>query len=351
MGEGDGGPRRSKRARRAAPGAGDGDGLQRLVDAVAGGSGAGGARGGGVVVFSGAGLSVPSGMPTFVKSGGAYDRAARAMGLSPSEPGWKAFSYATYQKHPVEMAAFLADVWRQARGAEPSGAHVGLAELARGGHVRRHYTMNIDGLSLRAGERQLRLAGAGEGGEGVGEGTLYELHGSVRRVYCPECRTGRELTGRDAAEFSGRRGVRCGACGGGLRFGVVLYGDADAEGLSPASVFETMGECAGWRGAQTSGAAERRGPTGRLSAPPRRRRPRRAGHEGSRRCPVGRGELRAERVVRVLPEGVPGLLPARTPPRPGEPGPGRTVQPRHGRPRGGGRGSSDPARPAGRHCG
>lgn len=125
------------------------------------------------------------------------------MGIAPGK-GWKSFCYQTYMKHPLvtsrhtsiaaegkacvfvswhcagvqrrcrppyrpgvaayqcgacvqEMTAFLAKMWRKALGAAPCAAHVALRRLAVRGVVLRHYTMNVDGLSLLAGELPFRL--------------------------------------------------------------------------------------------------------------------------------------------------------------------------------------------------
>jgi NAD-dependent deacetylase len=117
-----------------------------------------------VAVLTGAGISKPSGIPTF----------RDAEGL------WKEFNpleYATpeaYAKDPEKVWAWYA--WRIAkvREARPNPAHQALAELERrllerGGEFLL-VTQNVDGLHARAGSRN-----------------LVELHGNILRARCEAC--------------------------------------------------------------------------------------------------------------------------------------------------------------------
>ena len=93
---------------------------------------------------------------------------------------------------------------------KPNKAHLKLAELERAGKLSAVVTQNIDGLHQAAGSRR-----------------VYELHGSVLRNYCRNCRK------FYSAEFiKNSTGVPTCECGGIIKPDVVLY----EEGLSDSVV-------------------------------------------------------------------------------------------------------------------
>ena len=49
------------------------------------------------------------------------------------------------------MQAFFADIYAEAAKAAPGSGHWAISGMAGAGQLRRHYTMNIDGLSEAAG--------------------------------------------------------------------------------------------------------------------------------------------------------------------------------------------------------
>ncbi len=117
-----------------------------------------------VAVLTGAGISKPSGIPTF----------RDAEGL------WKNFNpleYATpeaYARDPGKVWAWYAERLARVRQAEPNPAHRALARLeaqvkARGGSFLLA-TQNVDGLHQRAGSQE-----------------VVELHGSLHRARCEAC--------------------------------------------------------------------------------------------------------------------------------------------------------------------
>ncbi len=93
-------------------------------------------------------------------------------------------------------------------------AHRRLAELEQSGRLRAVITQNIDGLHQAAGSRQ-----------------VLELHGSVHRNHCVNCRACYDL------DFILRsEGVpRCPVCGGVVKPDVVLYGEPLDEKVLRAS--------------------------------------------------------------------------------------------------------------------
>lgn len=179
-----------------------------------------------VVVFTGAGASAESGIPTFRDA---------LIGL------WERFD-------PAQLAtseAFRADPalcwgwyeWRRHKvlQAQPNGAHLAIAELARYVHTLIVVTQNVDDLHERAGSSE-----------------VIHLHGSLHSPRCIDC--GQPYTlplTSDALPEDGSRiePPRCGACSGYVRPGVVWFGemlpeDAWSAGLAAAQecdVFLSIG--------------------------------------------------------------------------------------------------------------
>lgn len=75
----------------------------------------------------------------------------------------------------------------EALAAEPAPGHHALAALHAAGRLRRHYTLNIDGLAEQVGMdtwHHERHTG----------GVTVEMHGNVRHLVCPECHATRPVT-------------------------------------------------------------------------------------------------------------------------------------------------------------
>ena len=93
-------------------------------------------------------------MSTFSTPGGLYERAASRARLA---NGKALFGWSFFERRRADALAFLADVHAEAAAARPTPGHEALARLARAGRLSRHFTLNIDGLSERAGMRTWRL--------------------------------------------------------------------------------------------------------------------------------------------------------------------------------------------------
>jgi NAD-dependent deacetylase len=175
-------------------------------------------RDGGVVAFTGAGVSAESGIPTFRDPGGIWDR------FDPGDFGtWEGLA-ALAMTRPDALADFLAELRRVFGQARPGPAHVALAELDRAGLVDGVVTQNVDGLHQEAGSRH-----------------VIELHGSFLRTRCMACgHTGevsREeflqnldhaITGLRTAFVPGLGSLlpHCDRCGGPARPDFVAFGEA-----------------------------------------------------------------------------------------------------------------------------
>jgi NAD-dependent deacetylase len=161
------------------------------------------------VFFGGAGVSTESGIPDFRSEKGIY-HTKRVYGRSPEE----LLSHTFFMAHPEEFFSFYREsmVYRDAR---PNKAHMALAELEKRGLIKAVITQNIDNLHQLAGSRE-----------------VLELHGSVYRNYCMNCREKYDLE-----YVMNAAGVpRCSRCGGMVRPDVTLYEEElDADVLYRAA--------------------------------------------------------------------------------------------------------------------
>ena len=183
-----------------------------------------------LLVLTGAGCSVASGIPEYRDHDGA----------------WKS-------RPPVRYADFVASAavrrrywarsvfgWARVAGAQPGAVHRALARLERSGHAGAVVTQNVDALHQRAGSRR-----------------VIDLHGRLDEVECLECGTrlrradvqdvlmswngpflaalGKTLGAAPAprpdgdaqveADFEGFHVPDCPSCGGVLKPAVVFFGE------------------------------------------------------------------------------------------------------------------------------
>lgn len=171
--------------------------LQEIVD-----------RGRRIVFFGGAGVSTASGIPDFRGADGLFRR--KYGELTPEMMLSESFFYL----HPDLFFEFYREHMLHPE-ARPNATHRALAELERAKKLRGVVTQNIDGLHRAAGNR-----------------LVYELHGSVHENRCMDC--GREYGLSWLLETEGV--PRCEKCGGVVKPGVVLYGEAPDK-------YTCMGAC------------------------------------------------------------------------------------------------------------
>lgn len=154
-----------------------------------------------ILVVTGAGISAESGLPTYRGTGGLYDGRRTSEGLDIEE----ALSGQMMAHRPELTWKYLAEIEANCRGARPNAAHRVLAALEAEKAMLCVLTQNVDGLHEMAGTRH-----------------LIEIHGSLHRLRCTECRHARSVT-----DYGGL-GIPpyCPACGGVLRPDVVLFGEA-----------------------------------------------------------------------------------------------------------------------------
>jgi NAD-dependent deacetylase len=155
-----------------------------------------------VMIFTGAGVSQESGIPTFRD---------RQTGL------WANFDAAELATPEAfhRDAAFVWGwyEWRRAavRDALPNAAHRAIAELASRVPELTLVTQNVDDLHERAGSP-----------------TVLHLHGRITRPYCESCRVPHAISDLQAPRGEGRRiePPRCTGCGARIRPGVVWFGES-----------------------------------------------------------------------------------------------------------------------------
>ena len=116
-----------------------------------------------IVVFTGAGISVPSGIPDFRSANGLYNQSS-GISYSPEEIISHSFFYA----HTEEFYDFYKKKMCYVN-AKPNLAHIYFGKLSETKDVA-VVTQNIDGLHQAGGSKE-----------------VYELHGSIHRNYCTHC--------------------------------------------------------------------------------------------------------------------------------------------------------------------
>jgi NAD-dependent deacetylase len=158
-----------------------------------------------VVVLTGAGISVASGLPTYRGPGGLWTR-----------PGMEEVpDAALFAREPSRLWSLFGSMRGHVRAAAPNAAHLALAEwearCSQGGSFTL-LTQNVDRLHSRAGSRN-----------------VVELHGSLLRTRCgnPDCTLS---PFEDSSEPE--QAPACPRCGHALRPDVTFFGEplpVDAE--------------------------------------------------------------------------------------------------------------------------
>jgi len=150
-----------------------------------------------IVVFTGAGISVPSGIPDFRSANGLYSQRDKST-FSPEE----IISHSFFYSHPDIFYDFYKSKMVYPN-AKPNIAHTYFANLEKKGKNVTIVTQNIDGLHQQAGSKR-----------------VYELHGSIHRNYCDECGASYSLSEIMNSEL---KIPFCKKCGAIIKPDVVLY--------------------------------------------------------------------------------------------------------------------------------
>jgi NAD-dependent deacetylase len=171
-----------------------------------------------VVVFTGAGMSAESGVPTFRGADGIWKK------FKPEELA----NMGAFMRNPELVWEWYAHRKRIISDIQPNPGHHALVRMEQ---MFVHFaviTQNIDNLHRRAGSR-----------------TVYELHGNIERNYCMKC--GTRYSNQDVLRATGV--PKCTQCGGLIRPDVVWFGemlpedewDASVRAAESAEVFLSVG--------------------------------------------------------------------------------------------------------------
>lgn len=197
-----------------------------------------------LTAFSGAGISVESGIPPFRGAGGVwgkYDPELLDLGF--------------FERHPEKSWPAIKEMFTNFLATEgrtpirPNRAHEVLADWERAGRLKGTITQNIDGLHAAAGCRK-----------------LVEYHGHCRTMTCLGCGAVVPLTAEAVADDV----PRCSRCGGVWKPDFVFFGEGiPAEAARQAEEWAEQTDCmvlAGtsglvWPAAGLPVVAKRRGAT------------------------------------------------------------------------------------------
>jgi NAD-dependent deacetylase len=173
-----------------------------------------------IVAFTGAGISVESGIPTFRGPGGLWRK------FKPEDLA----TAGAFERDPKLVWEWYDSRRQNMLKAEPNRGHHALAELERRAPEFTLITQNIDGLHDRAGSRN-----------------IVKVHGDIWMLRCKVCGREREDLRTPLPELP----PYC-ECGGMLRPAVVWFGECLPPGVwskaefaaSRADVFLTIGTSA-----------------------------------------------------------------------------------------------------------
>jgi NAD-dependent deacetylase len=185
-------------------------GAQRLAELIR--------SAGPVVALTGAGISVPSGIPDFRSPG---------TGLWANVDPMEVAHISVWRRDPARFWAFYGQRFAVLDGKRPNGAHRALAELERRGLLAGVITQNIDGLHAAAGTAD-----------------PIEVHGSIRTASCQSCGERVSLAETRERLAADPDGIpRCATCGAPLKPDVVLFGEylPEREILRAQALAESAG--------------------------------------------------------------------------------------------------------------
>ena len=167
-----------------------GPSTRRLAELLEGASSA--------VALTGAGVSVPSGIPDF---------RTPETGLWAKVDPMEVAHIGVFEHDPERFWSYYRPRFQALGDKEPNRAHEALAELERRGLIEGVITQNIDRLHRAAGSEN-----------------VIEVHGSIETSSCLDC--GASFGLDQVEDLFGARGVAyCAACGGAVKPDVVLFGE------------------------------------------------------------------------------------------------------------------------------
>jgi NAD-dependent deacetylase len=168
------------------------------------------------VALTGAGISVPSGIPDFRSPGS---------GLWENVDPMEVAHIDAWRRDPDRFWSFYSQRFATLTDKQPNEAHHALAELESRGLIRGVITQNIDRLHRKAGTER-----------------LIEVHGSIEWSVCLTCGERVRIDRVIAQLADGAGAPRCPTCAAPLKPEVVLFGEllpdqalAEAQELAMAA--------------------------------------------------------------------------------------------------------------------
>lgn len=150
------------------------------------------------VALTGAGVSVPSGIPDFRSPG---------TGLWENVDPMEVAHIDVFEGDPARFWTYYRPRFQTLGDKQPNRAHQALAELERRGLIAGVVTQNIDRLHRAAGSRE-----------------VVEVHGTIETSSCRACATSFGL--EQVEGLFDEAGVAiCSSCGGAVKPDVVLFGE------------------------------------------------------------------------------------------------------------------------------
>jgi len=159
-----------------------------------------------ITAFTGAGISVESGIPPFRGENGIWNK---------YDP--KIFDIDYFTSNPKDDWKLIYEVFYETiLKAEPNPAHFALAEMEKAGKLKAIITQNIDNLHQKAGSKN-----------------VIEFHGNTRNTVCMRCGKIYQVKDLDMSNLP----PRC-ECGGLLKPDFVFFGEPIPEKALQASMDE-----------------------------------------------------------------------------------------------------------------
>ena len=156
----------------------------------------------GAVAFTGAGISTESGIPDYRSPGtGLWEKMDQSV-----------VSLSGFLRNPENYYSYAMESYPVRAAAGPNAAHYALARLEKKGWLKGVITQNVDSLHTKAGSEN-----------------VFELHGSLRRVVCLQCREYSPMEDAMSSVAEGENPPLCFQCGGILKPDAVFFGEALPE--------------------------------------------------------------------------------------------------------------------------
>jgi NAD-dependent deacetylase len=151
-----------------------------------------------IVALTGAGISVPSGIPDF---------RTPETGLWAKVDPMEVAHIDVFERDPARFWSYYRPRFQSLGDKRPNAAHKALAELERRGLLEGVITQNIDRLHSVAGSRE-----------------VVEVHGSIETSSCRDCRASYGIDEVEAL-FDADGVAICPVCTGSIKPDVVLFGE------------------------------------------------------------------------------------------------------------------------------